>query len=482
MSERIIDYLVNILWDTPLTFAIILTGVYFTIENRFFQINYLIYAFRNLFTVNFYIKAAKYLRENKSSIGATSLSIGSTVGIGSIGGVATAIAIGGPGAIFWMWIAAFFGMIIKTAEVTLAVYYRSKDKEGNIYGGPTAYIEKGIGIEMNFRSWLVPVAIFSIGITSTIFISSQNYIASKAISSTFGINIFIVSILYSAVVFLFIRRKAENIGRLFIFIIPVITSAYIIIGLIIMVADFRNIPSAFGLIINDAFHGTSALGGFTGATLSQVITMGVTQAVYSSEFGWGTSPIVHSVAKINHPVKQGLWGGFEVFFTTIICSITAFVIILSGEWTSGQSGLVLSLNSFESFFGVFGRYIITIIIFFFALTTSIGWFTYNEIIFRHLFRNRSLLKGRLINCLKFLYPFPEFLFVVYITVFHLSEKYVWSLTNITVAFPTFINIISILILSNQFRKLVLDYKARYLKIGKVDADMHLFYEDKEKKA
>ncbi|HEY9576274.1 MAG TPA: amino acid carrier protein [Pseudobacillus sp.] len=477
MHERIVDALGNFLWDSPLVFAILLTGFYYTVENGLFPFRYALHIFRELLNSITHSKALQQCKGLLPSFEAASIAIGSTVGIGSIGGVATAIAIGGPGAVFWMWIAAFAGMMVKMAEVTLAVHYRTADEEGNVYGSPIIYIEEGIGTEMNFKKWMVPAALFGIGIISTIFISIQNYVASHAISSTFGQNIFVVSFLYALSVFLVIRRGIGYLGKVSKFIVPAMSFSYIALVLVIIVTHVDMVLQSIELIIKDAFFGTAAIGGFAGATVFQAITMGVTQAVYSGEFGWGTSPIVHSTAKVDHPVKQGLWGCFEVFFTTIIlCTLTAIVIIISGEWTSGGSGIELALHSFESILGMPGRYTVTIMLFFFAFTTSVGYYFYSEVIIRHLLRKTPPLKSILLKYLKLFYAFPEFLFVVYVTAFQFPEKYIWLMSNITTAVPTIINIFVLLVLSHQFKKLLLDYKARYMKAGEIDEEIPLFHD------
>ncbi|OCA88934.1 alanine/glycine:cation symporter family protein [Pseudobacillus wudalianchiensis] len=477
MHEKIVETLGHFLWDSPLVFAILLTGFYYTMENRLFPFRHALHIFRELWHS---ITQSKVLQHGKgllSSFEAASIAIGSTVGIGSIGGVAAAIAIGGPGAVFWMWVAALVGMMVKMAEVTLAVHYRTADKEGNVYGSPILYIEKGIGTEMNFKKWMIPAALFGIGIISTIFISIQNYVASHAISSTFGQNIFIVSFLYASSVFLVIRRGIKYLGKVSTFIVPMMSLSYISLVLVIIVTHVNMILPSIELIVKDAFFGTAAIGGFAGATVFQAITMGVTQAVYSGEFGWGTSPIIHSTAKVDHPVKQGLWGCFEVFFTTIIiCTLTAIVIIISGEWMTGGSGIELALHSFESILGMSGRYMVTILLFFFAFTTSVGYYFYSEVIVRHLLRKTPALKSILLKYLKLFYAFPEFLFVVYVTAFHFPDKYIWLMSNITTAVPTIINIFVLLVLSHQFKKLLLDYKARYMKTGEVDEETPLFHD------
>ncbi|MGE5704680.1 MAG: alanine/glycine:cation symporter family protein [Clostridia bacterium] len=485
MQEKILEAVVNFLWDVPLVFAILFTGFFYTIESRLFQLTHLKLFFAETFGRIFRKSEEHDAKGLLTPLEAANTAIGSTVGIGSIGGVATAIAIGGPGAVFWMWVAAFIGMIIKTAEVTLSVHYRSVDDEGNLYGGPTFYIENGIGKEMNIKSWIIPAVLFGAGIVSTVFISIINYAASDAISSTFGLNIFGVSLTYAALLYFLIMNGIKYLSKIFMIVIPITTTFYIVLGLVIIAMNAEKIWPVMVMIGKDAFLGTSALGGFAGAALTQVITMGVSQAVYSSEFGWGTSPMIHSTAKVNHPVKQGFWGGIEVFFSTIvICSITAFVILLSGEWTTGESGMTLALQSYESILGPSGRYMVTIVIFFFAITTSSAWYSYSEIILRHLFRKNSVtLRNKLLKLLKMVYPLPEVLLVVYVVIYHISDRYVWIISEITTAVPTFVNIFVLLILSHRFKKLIQDYKARYMNKGKVDEDFAPFYAEQiEQKA
>ncbi|MET3291931.1 UNVERIFIED_CONTAM: AGCS family alanine or glycine:cation symporter [Brevibacillus sp. OAP136] len=482
MQEKILDAVVNFLWDVPLVFAILFTGFFYTIESKFFQLTHLKLFFRETICRIWRKGDEPRSPGMLTPLEAAYTAIGSTVGIGSIGGVATAIAIGGPGAVFWMWIAAFIGMIIKTAEVTLSVHYRTVDEEGNLYGGPTFYIENGIGKEMNVKAWILPASLFGVGIISTVFISIINYAASDAISSTFGVNIFAVSIVYALLLYFLIMNGIKYLGKIFTIMIPVTTTFYIVLGLVIIGMNAEKVWPVLVMIGKDAFLGTAAVGGFAGAALSQVITMGVSQAVYSSEFGWGTSPMIHSTAKVNHPVKQGFWGGIEVFVNTIvICSITAFVILLSGEWTSGESGMTLALKSYESILGPAGKYMVTVVIFFFAITTSSAWYSYTEIILRHLFRKQTALKNKLLKLLKLVYPLPEFLLVIYVVIYHISDRNVWLMTEITTAVPTFVNIFVLLILSQRFKKLLQDYKARHMGRGVVDEDFSPFHSDQHGK-
>lgn len=475
-----LEKLVGWLWGIPLIVLILGTGIYFTFTSEFFQFT----KFGLILNKTFLSLFTKSEDEGKEGIlspfEAVSTAIGGTVGVGNIGGVATAIAFGGPGAVFWMWIASLVGMIIKMAEVTLAVYYREKDEDGVPFGGPTYYMEKGLGIERGIKAWPVLAFIFGGGLFSTFFLTLQNYTVSEAVGETFGIPLLWVSIAYIALTYLIIAGGIEGIGKIATKLVPFMTLFYILAGLFIIVKNIGILPSAFGQIISGALSGTAAVGGFAGASIAKALQMGMARSVYSNEAGWGTSPMIHSTARVDHPVKQGLWGAFEVFVDTVlVCSITALVIVLTGAWTSGSSGATLTLESFELHLGLFGRYIIAISVFIFALTTTTGWYTYYEILLRHLFRNKIQLKENILKVYKWVYPIPGISMVLLAVYAKTPGTILWLFADLTSALPTFVNVLTILILSPVFIKLVKDYKARYLGEGKVDENFKIFYEDKK---
>lgn len=483
--DAILETIVGWLWGLPLIFTVLFVGLYFTIGSKLFQFGYLPHIFKQTFGKVF---SKRDKSEDSKGIltpfQAVSTAIGGSVGVGNIGGVATAIAIGGPGAVFWMWITALLGMITKTVEVTLSVYYRNTDELGNPYGGPTYYMEKGLGEEKNFKYWKVPAILFGFGIFTTFFITLQNYTISEALSSTFNIGMIPASFIYLTLIYIIIYGGIKRIGEIAGRLVPFMCMFYVLAGLFIIFKNYTEIIPVFALIFDSAFSGMAAVGGFTGAVIAQVIRMGVARAVYSNEAGWGTSPMIHSTAKTNHPIKQGMWGAVEVFVDTIIvCSITAFTIIITGVWSSGLDGAALTLSAFEIGIGEIGRYIITVSIFLFGLTTSTGWYTYYEILLRHLFKNEKkiTLKYKILTLFKWLYPIPGLLMVVYAVMYNLPGKSVWYFADITTAIPTFINLVVILILSKKFFELLRDYKARYLNIGTIDPNFSVFYEDKGKK-
>lgn len=477
--EKILDSIVGFLWGLPLIVSILFTGVYLTVKSGFFQFRFFSHTMKQTFGKMFGGKKEKDSASKGilSPFEAVATAIGGTVGVGNIGGVATAIATGGPGAVFWMWVCALIGMMIKTAEVSLAVYYRSTDESGNPFGGPTYYIEKGLGEEKGFKLWPILAFLFGGGIFATFFITLQNYTVSEALDSAFGIGMIPASLVYCALTYLMIFGGIKHLGKVASKIVPVMCVFYLISCLYIIGINFSAIPEAFSLIFKSAFTGTAAIGGFAGAGISQVIRLGFSRSVYSNEAGWGTSPMIHSTSKTDHPIKQGLWGSFEVFVDTIIvCSMTAITILVTGQWSSGLSGATLTLSAFEMGLGPIGKYLLAIAIFLFGITTSSGWYSYYEIILRHVLKKRTALKNQILKWYRLLYQIPGVAMVVYAVSNGLPGKYVWYFADISSAIPTFVNIIAILFLSDRFFKLLKDYKARYLGIGKIDPDFKVFYE------
>ena len=203
-------------------------------------------------------------------------------------------------------------------EVSLGVYYREKDEEGNHYGGPTYYMEKGLGKEKGYKWWWIFAAIFGGGIFSTFFITVQNYTVSEAVSSAFGITILQASLIYVLCNYILIIGGIKNLGKLAAKIVPVMCFFYIFAGVFIIAKNVTLLPAVFSLIFKSAFTGNAALGGFIGASFIQVMRVGMARSVFSNEAGWGSSPMIHASAQTNHPIKQGLWGAFEVFVLSLI--------------------------------------------------------------------------------------------------------------------------------------------------------------------
>lgn len=476
------EALVNFLWGLPIIVIILGTGFYFTFKTGFFQVFHLKHIFSE--TICKIIKKGnKAEGEGKGLITpfeAVATAIGGSVGVGNIGGVATAMAVGGPGSLFWLWIAAFVGMILKMAEVSLGVYYREKDEKGDPYGGPTYYMEKGLGEEKGHKWWLIPAAIFGGGIFSTFFITVQNYTVSEAVSAAFGIKIIYASIIYIVCNYILIIGGIKSLGKLAGKIVPFMCVFYVGAALYIVAINIGNLPATLGLVFKGAFTGTAAAGGFAGAAFSQVMRIGMARSVFSNEAGWGSSPMIHASAQTDHPIKQGLWGAFEVFIDTIVvCTLTCLVIIITGVWNSGATGATLTLNAFATGMGSASKVFIATGIFLFGVTTSSGWYAYYEIILRHLMKSSPKLKDGILKFYKIFYPVPGFVMVVMATTVGMPGSTVWLFADFTTAVPTFINIAVMLSLSGTFFKLFKDYKTKYILKEEVKPEdkIKLFYEE-----
>lgn len=473
----------EIIWGPPLIALIIITGIYVTVRSGFFQVCHLGYIFKR--TLGCILRKDHVTDENDKGLlspyEAIATAVGGSVGFGNIAGVATAVTTGGPGAVLWMWLTAFMGMLIKQVEVTLAVYYRRTDEEGNPYGGPTYYMEYGLGEERHWgKKWLPLAFVFGLGIFSTFFISASNFTTSEVLAQSFGIPQELASLLLVVFIYALIWRGVKNLSKIFVKLVPVMSLGYLIFGLVIIVLNIGNLIPTIVSIFTQAFTGTAAMGGFAGVTVSKAIATGMQRSVYSNEAGWGTSPMVHASSKTRHPVEQGLWGSFEVFVDTfIVCTITALSVLITGEWTSGATNATLALNVFQNNLGFFGTVFMTATMVIFSVTTSGGWYVYYEATLRHLAMNHPTVKKWLLRMFKYFYALPPFLLTLYLI--HVGDLSIWTLVYITSGIPTFINVFVVLILSGTYFRLLKDYKARYMNIGTLeDKDMPLFYEDKKK--
>ena len=475
----VFENITNWLWGLPLLITIVVTGVFLTLKSGFFQFRHFVYIVKSMFN-----------KDNRDGGGddgksltpfqAIAIAIGGTVGVTNMSGVATAIATGGPGALFWLWVASLLAMIIKMCEVTLGVYYRQKQEDGTYLGGPTFYMQKGLGEEKKFPFWKILAVGFGAMIFSTWFITAQNYTVSEAIGSTFNIPFIVPSIAYVVAIYIVIIGGVKKVGKIASYMVPIMCTFFVVGCLIILIKNAAAIPGAFALIFKGAFTEQAAVGGFMGAAVTKAMRLGFARSVYSNEAGWGTSPMIHASAKTDHPVKQGLMGAFEVFMDTIVvCSMTGLVVIVTGYWNSGLQGATLTLTAFESGMGFFGRALVAISIFLFGLTTSTGWFTYYSVILKHWLGN----KKSILNVAEKVFIFGTPLWGMLVTILNVysngTPAQLWTICDFTTIVPTFFNVVTLFALSGTFVKLLKDYKARYMGIGEVEKDMVLFYEDKK---
>lgn len=369
----------NIVWGAPLLILLVGTGIYLTARLGLLQVIRLPKAFKLIFADD---KGSGDI----SSFAALATALAATVGTGNIVGVATAIKSGGPGALFWMWIAAFFGMATKYAEGLLAIKYRTKDDNGEISGGPMYYILHGMGkkwkpLAVFFAVAGILVAYFGIGTFSQV-----NSITSS-LENSFNLSPKLVSIVIAIVVAIIIFGGIQSISKVSEKVVPFMAIIYIIATLAVILLNANQVIPAFSQIFAGAFTGTAAIGGFAGAVVKDAIQKGIARGVFSNESGLGSAPIAAAAAKTEEPVEQGLISMTGTFIDTIIiCTLTGLSIIVTGKWTvEGLEGAPLTQAAFSSVFGNPGSFALTFCLVLFAFTTILGWSYYGERCFEFLF-------------------------------------------------------------------------------------------------
>lgn len=364
------------------------------------------------------------------------------------------------------------------AEITLAVHYRSKNEDGSAYGGPNYYMQKGIGKQKGMKKlFKILSTIFAFGFMVGFFINIQIYTVSEAIGNTFNVSLITVAIIFTILLYILIAGGLPSLGKTASKIVPFMVLFYIGGGMFIILKNIDQLPHAFGLIFGSAFTGTSAIGGFTGAAFSQAIKIGMARSVFSNEAGWGSAPMIHASSKVDHPIKQGILGVFEVFVDTIIiCSITALVVIITGQWSSGLDGATLTLSAFEVGMGKGARIVMSIGVFLFGITTTSGIYAQMEVIVRYLLGDSSK-KDLVLNIYKWSYPIPSLALVFIAVYYKFPGTVIWLFSDASTALPIFANVLSLIILSPKFIELLKDYKARYMGIGEIDPNFKVFYEE-----
>lgn len=384
----------SFVWGPVMLVLLVGFGIYMTTRTGFFQIRKCNTIVKN--TVGSISENKGAEEDGVSPYSAMAAAVASSVGVGSIAGVATAIVTGGPGAVFWMWMSALFGMMTKYSEVVLAVYYRSKDENGAYYGGPMQYMEKGL----KSKGLAVLFAIFAgIACFGTGNMTQSNSIAT-ALQGSFAIPTYVTGIVLAALTGLVIFGGVSRITKTAETLVPVMGLFYILGSLVVIVVNRDTVPAVISSIFTEAFSFKSAGGGIMGYTIMRAMRFGVARGVFSNEAGLGSAPMLHATASTDNPVKQGMWGIFEVFITTIcICSMTALVILTTGVIDSGLTGPVLTAEAFSTVFGSFGGAFVSIAITFFAFTSILGWAYYGECSWGYIFKGKQKLVSQIIRLL-----------------------------------------------------------------------------------
>jgi amino acid carrier protein len=380
----------SILWGPPLIILLVGTGIFLTIRLKLLQVLRLPLALRLIF------KAKNQGKGDVSSFKALCVALAATVGTGNIVGVATAVKVGGPGAIFWMWIAAFFGMATKYAEGLLAVKYRSVDANGEIAGGPMFYIRNGLG-----EKWKPLAVFFAIACILVAFLGIGTFPQVNAIVDSMAITFAFPRVATDVILTVFIAAVTigglQSISKVASKLIPFMALFYIAISLGLIVLFIDRLPSAITLILDGAFTGTAAAGGFAGSTIMIAMQNGIARGVFSNESGLGSAPIAAAAAKTKWPAEQGLISMTGTFIDTIIiCTMTGLALVLTGVWQGDAAGAAMTTAAFASTYGSVGSQLLTISLILFAFTTILGWNYYGERAVIYLTGTKGVLPYRLI--------------------------------------------------------------------------------------
>ena len=456
-------------WGPPLLILLVGTGVFMTLRTGLVQILRLPLAFRLILSTGSNQEAG-----DVSSFKSLCTALAATVGTGNIVGVATAIHAGGPGALFWMWIAAFFGMATKFAEGTLAVRFRETDSNGNIAGGPMYYIKNGMGDKWKwlgsmFAVFCIFAAIFGAGNTTQV-----NAIV-DIVHITFHIDTLwtgiILFILVTAIIFGGLQSIAKTSSK----VVPGMALIYFIVTSLVLLMFADSIPTAVGLVISNAFTPAAATGGFLGATVMMAMQSGIARGVFSNESGLGTAPIVAAAAKTRWPAEQGLVSMTGTFIDTIIiCTLTGLTIIISGQWTQDINGAALTSAAFRAAYPVMGNYILTVCLVLFAFTTILGWNYYGERCVVYLFGTKAILPYRLV-----------FIIMTLVGCFMKLDA-IWALADILNGLMAFPNLVALLCLSGvvaEELKKFIHYRKTGIDLDRVtvkNKDQTLVAEDRER--
>lgn len=433
----------SIVWGPPMLILLVGTGIYMTIRTGFFSIRKFGYILKNTL-LKMFVKEHKGEGE-VTAFQAVATALAATVGTGNIAGVATAIALGGPGAVFWLWIAALFGMTTKFSEVVLAVNYRERTSDGRFIGGPMYYITNGLGWKWLAVIFALLGALAAFGIGNMV----QSNSVAQALESSFGVSPLTTGIMLAVVTALVIVGGIKRIGAFTEILVPFMAAIYILGGLVVLIINIRQIPNAFTLVFRNAFTGTAAVGGFAGAGFAQAIRYGIARGVFTNEAGLGSAPIAHAAATTDHPVRQGLWGVFEVFVDTlVICSITALSILTTGVWDTGKTGADLTSLAFNTALPGFGGYIVSIGLILFAFSTIIGWEYYGEKCFEYLIGPKPIMLYRV-------------LWVIFVVVGAIGGlEFMWSLADTLNGLMAIPNLIAVIALSGTIIKLTKEFFAK----------------------
>lgn len=456
----------KVLWNPFLPTLLLGIGLYLTIGMRFFQV-------RRFGTIMKHTIGSIFKKKKGegpvfvSSFEAFATALGGSVGSGNIAGVASAVALGGPGALFWMWVAALVGMATKMGEIMLAQHYKERYEDGTSYGGASFYMEKGIVLERGMKWFKILAFIFSLSMVGSFFFGVGTYTVCESVQKTFSLTkgaTIGFAFLYTALLYVVILGGIPRIVKFATFIVPGMTLLYLAGGLGVIFTHIPETTVVIGQVFQYALTPHAAVGGFAGVAVMKAIQVGVARSVYSNEAGWGSSPMIHAAAEVKHPGFQGLWGAFEVFVDTIvICSITALTVLVTGVWQTGEGGAGSVGVAFDMVYGHTGMYLLSLALFLFQVTTTTGWYTYLETILVYFNRKKTREQRlKVIKVIRLIGPAMSLMIAVYAFKINLVPAILWILMDIQTAVPIYINMFALLILSPVIFKLCREFEDKFL--------------------
>lgn len=432
--EAFLDKLNSLIISPVMVWVVVLVGIVLTIKTGFIQFRRLGFTLKYTFSQMF--KKSDKNAKTITPFQAVATALSGTLGTGNIAGVATAVAIGGPGAIFWMWVSSFLGMATKYSEIVLSMKYRKKQKDGSYLGGPMYYIEKAMGNKKLASIFAALCLLSSFGIgnmtqSNTAAIAIKTYLP---ISDFYlRLSVIIVAVIIGFVIIGGIKRIAKITSSL----IPAMALFYIGSCILIICMDYKNVGNAFKIIIQSAFNLKSAAGGVLGYGMITALKIGFARGVFTNEAGLGSAPIAHAAAENKLPALQGLWGIFEVFFDTIVmCTLTGVVIVLSGLYqNTALNSSALTLKAFSLYIGDFSATLIAISTVFFAVATIISWSYYGETCIKYLFNSKFA-----VMVYKIIYIFAIYLGAV------TTANIVWGVSDLLNTLMMIPNLIGVILL------------------------------------
>ncbi len=447
MEEKILNIthiIGTFLWGWPLLVLLIGTGVYLTILLKGIQFVHLFPAFKLIL-----LPSKKTEKGDISHFQALMTALSATVGTGNIAGVATAIAAGGPGALFWMWVTGLLGMATKFSEAVVGVYYREKNEKGEMSGGPMYYMANGLNMRWLAIIFSILLVIAAVGTGSMVQSNSMALI----VKDTFNVPTWFTGSILTVFAAVVIMGGIKRIGNVASALVPFMIFAYVSVGIAILILNINIIPDIFALIFDSAFNPVSATGGFLGATVKEVMRNGFSRGVFSNESGMGSSPIAAAAAKTKHPVEQALVSMTQTFIDTIVvCTFTGLIILCSGLWTTGVNGAELTGQAFSAGLqGVqigsyeLGGTIVAICLLFFAFSTIIGWSYYGNKGITFVFGQKAI-------------PIYRAVFIGSILLGALIKlELAWSIAEVCIGLMVIPNLFALILLSPKIRELSVDY-------------------------